>query len=261
MLEESLALAQEAGDLFRIAHSYNALGDLARIEGKIAEALATYLKGADFMRRLGAQHDLASILCNLGRTYVSLGDLDRAKSMFTESLAIQQAEENRSGQIECLIGFAGVAVLAGLPGEGVRLIAACETIGRQQKHAAWPGKRTEYEIYLAKAKVELTEAAFLVEQAAGRLMSLEQATAYACSLPLKAACISTQAKKREELSEREQEVAARIAQGKTNGEIAEELVLSRRTVEKHAANILAKLDLTSRAQVVRWAIEEGLVQE
>ncbi len=51
-----------------------------------------------------------------------------------------------------------------------------------------------------------------------------------------------------------------IAWGKTNREIAQELVLSKRTVEKHAANILSKLGLTSRAQVVRWAIEKGLVQ-
>ena len=261
LLEESLVLAQEAGDIFRIAHSYNALGDLARVEGKDAEALSTYLKGADFMRRLGAQHDLASILCNLGRTYLNLGDLERAHSMFTESLVIQQAEENRPGQIECLIGFAGIAIQGGLPGEGVRLIAASETIGRQQKNAVWPGKRTAYERYLAKARAQVPEAAFLVEQAAGRSMSLEQATAYARNLPLKVVCTSIQAKKPEELSAREREVAARIAQGKTNVEIAEELVLSRRTVEKHAANILAKLDLTSRAQVVRWAIEEGLVQE
>jgi predicted ATPase/DNA-binding CsgD family transcriptional regulator len=260
LLEESLALAQEAGDLFRIAHSYNTLGDLARYEGKDADALDSYWKGADFMRRLGAQHDLASILCNLGRTYLNLGDLERAQSMLTESLVIQQAEENRPGQIECLIGFAGVAIQGGLPGEGVRLFAACETIGRQQKHAVWPGKRTAYESYLAKARAKLTDSAFLVEQAAGRSMSLDQAAAFAFSLPLKAASISAQTKKPEELSVREREVAARIAQGKTNGEIAEELVLSRRTVEKHAANILAKLDLTSRAQVVRWAIEEGLVQ-
>jgi len=64
----------------------------------------------------------------------------------------------------------------------------------------------------------------------------------------------------ESLTGREREVAALIGRGKTNREIAQELVLSKRTVEKHAANILSKLELTNRAQVVRWAIEQGLVR-
>ncbi|MBK9049893.1 MAG: response regulator transcription factor [Chloroflexi bacterium] len=60
------------------------------------------------------------------------------------------------------------------------------------------------------------------------------------------------------LTVREREVASFIAQGRSNGEIAAALVLSKRTVEKHIANILSKLDLTNRAQLVRWAIENGL---
>jgi non-specific serine/threonine protein kinase len=62
-----------------------------------------------------------------------------------------------------------------------------------------------------------------------------------------------------ELTAREREVAAMIALGKSNGQIAGELVLSKRTVEKHIANILSKLDFSSRAQIVRWAIENELV--
>ena len=62
----------------------------------------------------------------------------------------------------------------------------------------------------------------------------------------------------DDLTEREREVAALIAQGRSNGEIAGELVLSKRTVEKHVANILAKLGLTNRTQIVRWAIEHGV---
>ena len=60
------------------------------------------------------------------------------------------------------------------------------------------------------------------------------------------------------LTVREGEVAALIAQGKSNGEIAAELVVSKRTVEKHIANILSKRGFTNRAQIVRWAIEAGL---
>ena len=56
------------------------------------------------------------------------------------------------------------------------------------------------------------------------------------------------------LTERERQVAALIAQGKSNGEIAKLLIMSKRTVEKHVANILGKLGATTRAQIVAWAI-------
>ena len=51
-----------------------------------------------------------------------------------------------------------------------------------------------------------------------------------------------------------------VAQGKTNGEIAAALVVSKRTVEKHIAHILDKLGVTNRPQVVIWAVENGLVK-
>jgi DNA-binding CsgD family transcriptional regulator len=60
------------------------------------------------------------------------------------------------------------------------------------------------------------------------------------------------------LSPREREVAVLIAQGKTNGEIAEALVVSKRTVETHVGSILSKLGFTTRAQIIAWMHAEGL---
>ncbi len=60
------------------------------------------------------------------------------------------------------------------------------------------------------------------------------------------------------LTAREREVAALIAQGKSNREIAEALVVGERTVEAHVGNILSKLGFTSRAQIAVWAVEKGL---
>jgi DNA-binding CsgD family transcriptional regulator len=60
------------------------------------------------------------------------------------------------------------------------------------------------------------------------------------------------------LTEREREIAALIAQGKTNRAIAEQLVIGERTVEKHVENIMGKLGFSSRARVAAWATEKGL---
>jgi two-component system response regulator NreC len=63
----------------------------------------------------------------------------------------------------------------------------------------------------------------------------------------------------DDLSERETEVLQLIALGHTNTEIAEQLFLSVRTVESHRAHIQQKLRLTTRAELVRYALEHGLL--
>jgi DNA-binding NarL/FixJ family response regulator len=62
------------------------------------------------------------------------------------------------------------------------------------------------------------------------------------------------------LTAREREVAALVARGLSNREIADELVLGERTIETHVGNILGKLDFSSRAQVAAWAVQTGLAE-
>ena len=62
------------------------------------------------------------------------------------------------------------------------------------------------------------------------------------------------------LSEREHEVLRLLALGHTNQEIAKMLFISVRTAETHRAHIMQKLRLTSRAELVRYALEHGLVE-
>jgi len=62
------------------------------------------------------------------------------------------------------------------------------------------------------------------------------------------------------LTPREQEVCELLALGHTNQEIAERLFISERTVETHRMNIMGKLGLSSRAELVRYAIEKGLLK-
>ena len=60
------------------------------------------------------------------------------------------------------------------------------------------------------------------------------------------------------LTLREIEILQQVALGKTNQEIADELVLSERTVRTHITNILAKLQLTNRTQAALYALREGI---
>jgi DNA-binding CsgD family transcriptional regulator len=60
------------------------------------------------------------------------------------------------------------------------------------------------------------------------------------------------------LTRRQQQVAACVAEGLTNEEIAQRLVLAPGTVANHIEGILRRLDLRSRAQIAAWAVERGL---
>jgi len=175
-------------------------------------------------------------------------------------MAAHQAVQNVTGTAECLIGFAAIALIQGLPKAGARLLGASEAIGGQRVAAAsvWHVTRMEFEKNLELARIRLTEAEFQAEQAVGGAMSLEQAVDYALKIPHKPETSVASEEAQDRLTTREREVATLIGQGKTNGEIATELVLSKRTVESHVSKILSKLGLTNRGQIMRWTIERGL---
>jgi two-component system response regulator NreC len=69
-----------------------------------------------------------------------------------------------------------------------------------------------------------------------------------------------EAKALSDLTEREQEVLTYLAEGASNDEIAEALVISPKTVARHRENIMRKLNMHSRAELVRYAIRKGIIQ-
>jgi DNA-binding NarL/FixJ family response regulator len=64
----------------------------------------------------------------------------------------------------------------------------------------------------------------------------------------------------EPLTARELEVVKLVAEGHTNRDIAQALVISEKTVERHRANILEKLGMRDRVELTRYAIRRGLIE-
>ena len=92
--------------------------------------------------------------------------------------------------------------------------------------------------------------------AQGRRMSLEDAVRAALS---EAPERSWRAASGPELTRREAEVAALVAGGLTNRQIAARLFLSVRTVDVHVDHIFGKLGMSSRSQLTAWAHQQGLL--
>lgn len=90
---------------------------------------------------------------------------------------------------------------------------------------------------------------------AGRQLDRREAVAFALDEPAPDAPPQTAHRRTSTLSKRELEVAALIAEGKTDREIARRLVISQRTAESHVQHILAKLGFRSRVQVAGWMVK------
>lgn len=142
----------------------------------------------------------------------------------------------------------------GLPGYVWRCQLALSRLAGVQ------GQRDQAEVYWRQAQTLLdTLAAKLALSDSGLAQNLLRAGVASSGQPPQTASPRAAAKLQYGgLTAREREVAALIAQGKPNREIAESLVLSNRTVEAHISNILSKLDFNSRSQIAVWAVEKGL---
>ncbi|MEZ4656107.1 MAG: LuxR C-terminal-related transcriptional regulator [Caldilineaceae bacterium] len=252
LLDASLAFGREATDTILIAMALHALGDLARCEEYFANACAYYAESLPFFGAVGATHELAVAQHGLAYALLRQGNTTRAQALFRESLTVMRTQEDREGVLKGVMGFAALAAAAGLASDSACLYAAARAHEVSKSVTCWPPEKLAYAYYLGQVQAQLSDADFAAAQEKGRALSIEEAIDYALRLPLAAPAPKSAPPL---LTAREREIASLIAQGKTNGAIADELVLSKRTVEKHVANILAKLDLTSRAQIIRWALD------
>jgi non-specific serine/threonine protein kinase len=142
--------------------------------------------------------------------------------------------------------------------------ALLDTVGFQFP----PEDRELFDEFSAAARARLGERAFARAWAEGRGMEIDRALAQAQALELPAPLDSPGSRQSRRatasdfsgLTRREREVAVLVRRGKTNRVIAEELVVSERTVEGHVNNILAKLGFRSRAQVAAWVVEKRLAK-
>jgi DNA-binding NarL/FixJ family response regulator len=141
----------------------------------------------------------------------------------------------------------------------VRLAAAAAALRESVDGRLSPPGQAALDGRLRPARRALGERVAEAELAAGRALSLHEAIAEALNPPAEPAPESGAGSPSTVLSPREREVAALIARGLTNRQIAEGLVITKGTAANHVLHILDKLGVGSRAQVAAWAAEQGLL--
>jgi non-specific serine/threonine protein kinase len=125
-----------------------------------------------------------------------------------------------------------------------------------------PADQECYDHHATTTRAGLGEAAFAAAWAEGRAMTLDQVIDYVLAWDGPAEPAGPRRRTRrpdgEILTPREREIAALVANGQTNRQIANTLIISERTADAHVQNILNKLGFSSRAQIAAWAAEHGL---
>jgi DNA-binding CsgD family transcriptional regulator len=265
LFEESARLFRERGDRWDLAMPVRGLGLVAYQESDYATAQAYFQEAVALFRERGDEWSMAMLLHDLGYVALSNGDHRQAAVLFGQSLEGWQRLGNTRGTVLCLAGLAGVAGQTQRALEAARLFGAAEAIGESAGIILEPTDQVAYAPNVAGAREHLSAVAFAAAWTAGRAMSLEEAVACARQIDASDALApaltdSTTGGAVEPLTPREREVAALLARGLTNRQIAEALVITEGTANLHVKHILGKLGFGSRAQVAVWAAQLGLAQ-
>jgi non-specific serine/threonine protein kinase len=217
------------------------------------------------------------VLWELGAVATSEGDLGRAGELLSEGLRVSRDVGDRGRVRWYLQAFARLALAQDQPYRAVLLERAASVlgytllrdqvqVGRSGRAGGWQwsvmglssiaGDYALLESQLHAASLRLGEHRSAEARNAARDMTLDEAIAYATSTGDSGTVEAHAAGK---LSPRQLEVAVLVAQGLTNRQIGERLVVTEAAAAKHVEHILDKLGAGTRAQIAAWAAERGLV--
>jgi non-specific serine/threonine protein kinase len=248
-------LARTLDDPWSLAWPLQGLGFAACAQGDLERARASLAETEPLWRQAGELYGMAWTHEGLGHVALAEGRYSEAAERFKNALTMRQELSDLPGIADCLDGIGGVLVRRGRQEDGVRLAAAAEALRETLPLALGPLRRNLRERWLAPIRARLGEAAIAALWNNGRCIAVEDATAFALSA-LEPALIEDSTAG--VLTRRELAVAALVASGMSNRQIAERLIIAERTAATHIEHILAKLDFTSRTQIGIWAVEHGL---
>ncbi len=256
--EQALELRRQLGDADGVAYSLWVLGNVILLRGDVQAAETHYRESIAIFRDLGDRQGEAYILHGLARAAAQTGDDLEALKLFRDVITLRQSLGERNEMVESIESIAAVVSRRGHVERSVRLLAATASLREATSLAPTTAERQEQEQTLAIARRTLTNSAFAEAWAAGQLLSLDQATAEALRLTEESSVVTRPAAPFN-LTRREQEVLALVCQHLTDAQIAEKLFLSPRTASNHVANILSKLGVANRREVIAFATRHGLV--
>jgi DNA-binding CsgD family transcriptional regulator len=221
-------------------------------------------------RGVGDRRSIARTLRSLGDVALEQGDDALAQRRYAESLRAFWEIGDKFFIAACLDGLAGVSADRGHLQHSARMFGATASLRESIGAAVSPGELRLFTASRARVQAALGDVAFASAVDEGRLLAPEDAVALALQEPAMAAeplpdrapspvlRSSSPHDNAAGLTPREIEVLRLVAQGLTDAEVADRLVVSPRTVNSHLHSIYGKLGVSSRSAATRYAIEHQL---
>ena len=243
------------------------LARLAREAGDLERAVELFEQCLVLLREADDQWGVANSLANLGHVMLAFGEPARAHEYFHQALDVRVRLGNVLGVAECLEGFAGAAV-DDQPRRAVVLLGAAAEL-RERAGAPVPAsEQGRYDQLHERARHQQSEESFEAAWAEGRTLTMQAAIDLATQpeppqmrQPAADPYVELDESSGHPLTRRERQIARLVAHGRSNREVAEELVVGVRTVETHLEHIFRKLAVKTRTEVAVWASQHGQLKQ
>ena len=262
LAEESLTLGAGLENNYYTCLALSDLGELSRLRGDYDQAIALHEQSLAVSRHRGYPVWNANALRHLGIDHFRRGAYGRAAEHLKQSLTLCKEVRNRWVPVECLHGLASLACVAQQYERAARLFGAANHLRDALGLRSKPADQECYDHHATTTRAGPGEAAFAAAWAEGRAMTLDQVIDYVLAWDGPAEPAGPRRRTArldgEVLTAREREIAALVANGQTNRQIANTLIISERTADAHVQNILNKLGVSSRTQIAAWAAKRGL---
>jgi DNA-binding CsgD family transcriptional regulator len=267
LAEQSLAQFRELGEIALSDLPRGLLGLIQLEQGELEAARPLLEDSLLIAKQTGAETEVVYVALGLARLLALQGDVVAARGQYQESLDLLFVCNVYKEQIAAsLEGLAALEAGQGEPVQAARLWGAAQALREAIGAPLYPIYRDSFERAVAQTRVVLGERTFRTAWAEGRLLTAQQALAALrqaqLPTPMPAGSATSPMKSTTfpaGLTAREVEVLRLLAQGWTDAQIAEHLVISLRTVNRHTTSLYSKLGVSSRAAATRFAIEHHLL--
>jgi ATP/maltotriose-dependent transcriptional regulator MalT len=251
LAEHALAVAREVGSVWAVNYALLVLGYALRDQNQLPLARTALEEGVALAGSIGDQRIKAFCLDALAHVALRQGRRDEALTRLGESLRSWWEIGELARVADSLDGHARLAALRGQREQALRLAGAASGLRARLRVAAPPQVRALSEEWFGEVHRSLGDERITPLLAIGQAMSADEAVVYALQTAQPTAA-AVKLVSLSPLTAREQDVARLVAGGRSNRQIAVELVVSEATAAKHVENILEKLGLSSRTQIAAW---------
>jgi len=265
LLTEALGLGQALEDTFTVGFALFTLGRIAMVRGEHDRAVQHHEDCLAASRRTGNTWGVSCTLYSLAFVAVARGDLGYAVALQQESLSLNLTLRNTRGMALNVDMLAVLALRQHQVQRAARLFAMADVLCDAANYALPPALVAWHAQGVAAARGQMGETAFRAAWRESRALPPDAVVLYAGGTVARREGRPDPGWRRRggdeqapELSAREVEIVLLVVGGLTDGEIADELTISPRTVDAHLRRIFARLGLRSRTQLAIWAVGRGL---